>query len=222
MVFETDRALTALTARSTRCRLSTAPAYRDVTAANTSARPASTPSVRARRRQRASARLIDARPFPRGGLDLAFVTRRRRAARRAAAGRRRPGVRARRHRLGILERRPWLPLARREDETLALTRDGHVRLQAAAAGQPGRATHDRRRPTCRATGSARACGQSAYEIPPRLLAVRANTRGATEAQTIAARSSAAATAGPTRCSRPPASPSSPAPWCSRSTRAKAS
>src|SRR5262249_52365820 len=77
----------------------------------------------------------------------------------------------------------WLPLKVAKDETLALTRLGFVVLKAPAKGQLvaaklGLAT-DKARFWLRAHVVA-----SAYEMPPRLLAVRANAIAANAAQTV--------------------------------------
>jgi predicted phage baseplate assembly protein len=79
----------------------------------------------------------------------------------------------------------WRTLTLLRDDTLSLTRSGHIKLKLPAAGIPltAKASVPPTDPTLRYWIRARVV-QSQYEQPPRLLAIRMNTFGVEQAETI--------------------------------------
>jgi predicted phage baseplate assembly protein len=78
----------------------------------------------------------------------------------------------------------WRPLTLLSDDTLALTRSGIVRLKTPPAGQVVAAKLGKKPDKARFWLRAR-LDYAAYEVPPLLLAVRANAVRATQAQSVA-------------------------------------
>jgi predicted phage baseplate assembly protein len=183
VIFETDRALIALTARLDAVQVFEQPAYRDVSAANEPPRggfEAFGPRATAE-----SALLLGFRSdleFPEVEIDLALWMASRGDHTAASCGAASVTLDATIvweywdgegfHRLDLIE-----------DDTRALTRSGHVRLQAPPVGRMKRATIGQKADAPRFWIRAR-LERSAYQAPPRLLLVRANTASATQAQTV--------------------------------------
>jgi predicted phage baseplate assembly protein len=186
IIFETDRALIALQATLDAIQILEPPMFRDATAANDSASLGF--DVFGVRGASGAAMLLgfnSTLDFPEVEIDLACYVQ-------SATGGPAPvtcsGGVAPAQLSGTIvweywNGKSWLPMALVEDETLAFTQDGHVRVQAPPAGSLVRDTmgvvNDVERYWIRAR-----LEESRYQVPPRLLAVRTNTIGATEAQTV--------------------------------------
>jgi predicted phage baseplate assembly protein len=182
VVFETDRAITALAARLASVQSFDGFAFRDVTAANEAAEPFEPFGATAGRDAALYLGLESATDIPTVELDLAFV------AGDAAAPK---GVRcdlppASRFAPATLvwefwTGAEWRALSLLEDATLALTRSGHVRLRTPAPGLMvpsvvGEVAAPRRWIRARVE-------RAQYERAPVLRAVRTNTVQATQAET---------------------------------------
>lgn len=185
IVFETDRALIALTAQLDAVQVFEEPSYRDVTRASSSRKVGF--DAFGPRAARGSALLIgfnSTLDFPEVEIDLAFYTQHKTtpASLQCTAGAApmlAPATIVWEYWNGKL----WLPLSLVEDATLAFTRDGHVRLEAPPAGSMVRTTIGEKVDVARYWIRAR-LDRTGYQVPPRLLAVTANTASASEAQTI--------------------------------------
>jgi len=185
IVFETDRALTAIAAKIGAVQSFDGFAFSDVTAANVDARDGFLPFS-----QSAG---IDAAlyigfetttPFPQVELDLAFVTASTNtpksvscdlppASRFASAT----------LRWEYWNGSEWVALDLLNDETLALTRSGHVRLRTPRVGLMAASKVGEKLDIDRVWIRARIL-RAQYERPPVVLAVRTNTISATQAQTV--------------------------------------
>lgn len=185
ILFETDRALIALQAALDAVQVFEQPSFRDVTAANDLHKAGFQPF--GPRAAVGSALLVgfnSGLPFPEVEIDLAFVTQTKGGdGALACTGGLRPSFAPATIAWEYFNAKVWLPLSLIEDETAALTRDGHVRLQAPPAGSLVRATVGQKTDTPRYWLRGRLT-QSGYQVPPRLLAVRSNTVSATNAQTV--------------------------------------
>ena len=186
IIFETDRALIAITAALDAVQVMEPPMYKDVSIANSEAKTGFAPFGNL---ARSGAALLlgftSTLPFPELELDLAFHTQ---PASGAIAPAHCTGGVTPASIYGEIAWEYWngsdwvgMPLV--EDDSAALTRDGHVRVQLPSAGSVVLDTMgvktDRPRYWIRARLVA-----SHYQLPPRLLAVRTNTASVTQAQTI--------------------------------------
>lgn len=184
IVFETDRAITAIAARLSSVQAFDGFAFEDLSAANAAALESFAPFGNAAGIDSALYLGFETTaPFPQVELDLAFVA--------ASAGAPKsvncslsPSSRFASARMiweywnGI----DWRPLDLLIDDTLAFTRSGHVRLKTPVAGVMvadtiGEVTLPRIWMRARLV-------QAQYERPPVLRSVRTNTVAATQAQTI--------------------------------------
>lgn len=185
IVFETERAITALEAQLDRVQTGSGNSLRDVSAANTSL-DEEIKAFGATAREDAVLALgfNSAAAFPEVELDLAFWIA-------SGANDRAPDpVRCG----GSVTRPPaeivweswdgdgWRRLTVLSDETVAFTRSGHVRLRGPRAGQVvlsglGEVADPRYWIRARLI-------RSGYTRPPRLLAIRTNTAPAIQAQTV--------------------------------------
>ncbi len=185
IIFETDRALVALTAALDAVQVFEEPTYRDVTAANAAAKNGF--ETFGPRAAEGSALLLGFNttlPFPEVEIDLAFFTQSKLGAQPFhCTGGIAPAFPPAAIAWEYWNGKSWLGLSLVEDDTLALTRDGHVRLQAPPEGSMALATIGQKTDLLRYWIRGRLM-RSGYQIPPRLLAVRTNTASATEAQTI--------------------------------------
>lgn len=186
IVFETDRALIALTAQLDAVQVFEQPTFRDVTLANNLRKTGF--DAFGPRATSGSALLLgfnSTLEFPEVEIDLGFVTQ----AKSKNPSLQCPG--------GITPMfapatiaweywngKLWQPLSLIEDATLALTRDGHVRVMAPPQGSMARTTIGQKTDIARFWIRGR-LDHSGYQLPPRLLAVIANTAVATCAQTVA-------------------------------------
>lgn len=185
IVFETDRALIALTAQLDAVQVFEQPTFRDVTPLNDARKsgfdafgPRAVPG---------SALLVgfsSTLDFPEVEIDLAFVTQQKANNPSLSCS----GGMAPMFATAVIvweywNGKLWQRLSLIEDGTLAFTRDGHVRLMAPAAGSMARTTLGQKSDVPRFWIRGR-LDQSNYQVPPRLLGVVANTIAATEAQTV--------------------------------------
>lgn len=185
IVFETDRALIALTAQLDAVQVFEQPTYRDVTAANT-ARKAGFDAFGPRAAP-GSALLVgfnSTLDFPEVVIDLAFYIQHKATdPSLQCSGGIAPMFAPAKIVWEYWNGKLWLALSIIEDATLAFTRDGHVRLQAPPAGSMARTVIGQKLDVPRYWIRGR-LEHSGYQVPPRLLAIVANTASATEAQTI--------------------------------------
>jgi predicted phage baseplate assembly protein len=185
ILFETDRALIALTAALDAVQVFEPPSFRDATAANNAHKTGF--DAFGPRAAVDSALLLGfngALGFPEVEIDLAFFTSvKGGAASLFCTGGRRPSFAPGTIAWEYWNGKLWLPLSLVEDQTAALTRDGHVRLRAPPAGSMVRSVIGQKVDLPRFWIRGRLV-RSGYQTPPRLLAVRANTASATAAQTI--------------------------------------
>jgi predicted phage baseplate assembly protein len=184
VIFETDRALIALTAQLDAVQVYEPPAFRDVSTANEQRREGF--DAFGPRAAVGGALLLGFRStleFPEVEINLAFWAQPRRgmaALSCAAAERAVPDATI------VWEHwdgKGWSPLDLIEDKTMALARSGHVRVQAPPVGRMKRTQIGQKTDAPRFWIRAR-LKRSNYQVPPRLLAVRANTAAATQAETI--------------------------------------
>jgi predicted phage baseplate assembly protein len=185
IVFETDRALIALTAALDAVQVFETPSFRDVTAANNLHKAGF--DAFGPRAAADSALLLgfnSTLDFPAVEIDVAFFTQSKvGAASLVCTGGVPPAFPPATIAWEYWNGKVWLPLALVEDQTVAFTRDGHVRLQAPPVGSMVRAALGQKTDVPRYWIRGRLV-KSGYQVPPRLLAVVANTASATEAQTI--------------------------------------
>lgn len=184
IVFETDRAVTAIAARLSSVQAFDGFAFEDVSPTNRDAIDAYFPFGRSAGVDAALYLGFEtAVPFPQVELDLAFVTGDERAPRSVHCNlpqsSRFASARAAWEYWNGAE---WRPLDLLVDETMAFTRSGHVRLKTPAPGVMmsdtiGEVTVPRIWIRARLI-------ESQYERPPELRSVRTNTVSATQAQTI--------------------------------------
>jgi predicted phage baseplate assembly protein len=185
VIFETDRALVALTAALDAVQVMEPPMFKDASAANNDAKTGFAPFGNL---ARPGAALLfgfkSTLPFPELELDLAFYTQPTSGT--VAPAHCSGGISAL---SGVIVWEYWngsdwvmMPLV--EDDTAALTQDGHIRVQLPSAGSVFLGTMGVKTDVPRYWIRAR-LDQSNYQLPPRLLAVRTNTASATQAQTIA-------------------------------------
>ncbi len=185
IVFETDRALIALTAALDAVQVFEQPAFRDVSAVNDQHKAGfdafgPRAAVDAALLLGFNSTLV----FPEVEIDLAFFTQSKKGnATLFCTGGLRPSAAPATLAWEYWNGKVWLPLSLVDDETAALTRDGHVRLQSPPSGSLVRSTMGQKIDVPRYWIRARLV-KSGYQVPPRLLAVRANTASATNAQTI--------------------------------------
>jgi predicted phage baseplate assembly protein len=185
VVFETDRALIALTAALDAVQVFEQPTFRDVSAANDLHKAgfeAFGP------RAAVDAALLfgfnSPLPFPEVEIDLAVFTQSKKGnAPLFCTGGLKPAFAPATLAWEYSNGKVFLPLSLVEDQTAAFTRDGHVRLQAPSSGSLVRSTMGQKTDVPRYWIRARLV-KTGYQVPPRLLAVRANTASATNAQTI--------------------------------------
>ena len=185
ILFETDRALVALQASLDAVQVFEQPTFRDVTAANNLHKAGF--DAFGPRAAVDSALLLgfsSTLDFPEVEIDLAFFTQTKGgAASLSCTGGLKPAFApatlAWEYWNGML----WLPMSQIEDQTAALTRDGHVRIESPPAGSMVKSTMGQKTDAPRFWIRARLV-KSGYQIPPRLLAVRANTARATNAETV--------------------------------------
>ncbi|MCC7052822.1 MAG: putative baseplate assembly protein [Gemmatimonadaceae bacterium] len=184
VVFETDRAITAIAARLSSVQAFDGFAFEDLSAANTSALESFAPFGNAAGIDSALYLGFEtAAPFPQVELDLAFVTAAASAPKSVNCA---SGTSARFASARMVweywNGSDWRPLDLLVDETLAFTRSGHVRLKTPAAGVMvadviGEVAAARTWIRARLV-------QAQYERAPQLRAIRTNTVSATQAQTV--------------------------------------
>ena len=184
LVFETDRAITAIKAALDAVQAFDGFAFSDVTVANADAVEGFLPFGPAAGDDSALYLGFDpASPIPPLELDLAFVIAAQGAPKHVScdvpSSSRFASATIRWEYWGGTE---WRPLDLLVDETLAFTKSGHVRLRTPAAGLMAPDTFGEIA-TPRTWIRARVL-VSQYERAPRLLAVRTNTVSATQAQTV--------------------------------------
>lgn len=187
IVFETDRALVAITASLDAVQVMEPPMFKDVSVPNTDAKTGFAPFGNL---ARTGAALLfgfkSALPFPELELDLAIYTQ---PAAGAVAPAHCTGGLAAKMVSGVIvweywNGQDWVQMALVEDDTAACTRDGHVRVQLPSSGSVVLDTMGVKADAPRYWLRAR-LDQSNYQLPPRLLAVRTNTASTTQAQTVA-------------------------------------
>jgi predicted phage baseplate assembly protein len=185
VVFELDRALVAITAALDAVQVMEPPMFKDVSIANADAKSGFAPFGNL---ARSGAALLlgfnSGLAFPEVELDLAFFAQSPTGKITAAAC----GSAAAAKKLATIaweywNGSDWMPMALVEDETAALTRDGHVRVQLPPSGTVVLATMGVKTDVPRYWIRAR-LEQSNYQLPPKLLAIRTNTAPATQAETI--------------------------------------
>jgi predicted phage baseplate assembly protein len=184
LIFETVRGLVARRARLDAVLASDGSNFTDVTAANTNAVDGFQPfGPQARAGAELALGFVDAAPLPVGELDFAVVVRRDALSAQflaCATPAYPPATLAWEYWDGAR----WQCLDLLKDETLALTRTGHVvlRIPAAGVGAKTKLTGDPKEPA-RMWLRARVAA-SQYERAPELLAVRTNTIAVEQAETI--------------------------------------
>jgi predicted phage baseplate assembly protein len=184
IIFETDRAITAVTATLDAVQVFEPPMFKDVSTANGDGKTGYAPFGNL---ARTGAALLlgfkSSLPFPELELELAFFSQ-------AAAGAVAPatcGTAAGASSGQIIweywNGSDWISMVTVEDDTAALTQDGHVRVQTPPQGDVFADTMGTKTDIARYWLRAR-LDFSQYQLPPRLLAVRTNTASATQAQTV--------------------------------------
>jgi predicted phage baseplate assembly protein len=185
IAFETERAIYALTAVLDAVQVYEEPTFRDVTLANAGLKSGF--DAFGPRAAEGSALLLgfsSTLDFPEVEIDLAFWTQSKQpTAALFCTGGITPTLAQAVFVWEYWNGKIWLPLSLVEDATFAFTRDGHVRLKAPAAKSMVLSTMGVKTDAKRYWIRAR-LATSGYQIPPRLLGVRANTTPATQAQTI--------------------------------------
>lgn len=186
IVFETERAITAIEAQLDRIQTGSGSALRNVSAANVSLDEEIKPfGATAREGAVLALGFNSASAFPEVELDLTFWTSAGVNA-SAPAPVRCGGAAAARPPADIVweswDGAGWRRLTVLSDETLAFTRSGHVRLRGPRNGQIvrsglGQVAEPRYWVRARLE-------RSGYTRPPRLLAIRTNTAPAIQAQTV--------------------------------------
>ncbi len=186
IVFETDRALVALAARLASVQAFDGSAYQDFSRFNELALDGFTPFGGSADVD--SAFLIgfdSSKPFPQVELDLAITVRDDWSERGMRADSASSANSAKFASADLVweywDGTAWAPLSLLKDETLALTRSGHIYLKTPAVGaikfdSVGEVADPRYWIRARVV-------RSSYERAPQLLAVRTNTARATQAQT---------------------------------------
>lgn len=184
IVFETDRALTAIAAKLASVQGFDGYAYDDVSQANTDAADGFLPFGRTAAKDCALLIGFDyAQPFPQVELNLAMTVMDDGATQAVSCDvLRTVAYPSADIAWEYWNGSAWRSLSLLKDETVALTRSGHIYLQTPAPGvmQPsvvGEVTDSRYWIRGRIT-------RSAYEKVPNLLAIRTNTISATQAETI--------------------------------------
>ena len=185
ILFETDRALIALQAQLDAVQVFEQPTFRDVSAQNNLHKAGF--EAFGPRAAVDSALLLgfnSTLDFPEVELDLAFFTQTKGgAATLRCTGGMAPTFAPATIVWEYWNGKSWLPMSLVEDQTAALTRDGHVRIEAPPAGSMVRDTIGTKVDVARFWIRGRLV-RSGYQVPPRLLAVRSNTASATNAQTV--------------------------------------
>ncbi len=184
VIFETVRALVAWRARLDAVFASDGSNYTDVTAANTNATDGFQPfGPQARAGAELAFGFVDTAPLPAGELDLGIIVNRDALSAQylaCATPAYPPATLAWEYWDGAR----WQCLDLLKDETLALTRSGHVVLRIPAAGISAKTklTGDPKEPARMWLRARLAVSQ--YERAPELLAVRTNTAAVEQAETI--------------------------------------
>jgi predicted phage baseplate assembly protein len=184
IVFETDRALTAIAAKLASVQSFDGYSFSDLSQANTDGIDGFLPFGTAPARD--SALLIGfdyAQPFPKVELNLAIIVTDDGAARGVSCDQLRTVAFASADiAWEYWDGAAWRSLSLLKDETVALTRSGHVYLQTPAPGLMVAAVMGEV-PNARYWIRGRIT-RSAYERVPSLLAIRTNTVSATQAETV--------------------------------------
>jgi predicted phage baseplate assembly protein len=184
LIFETLRAITCWRARLDAVYASDGYSYTDVSAANANATDGYQPfGPQARAGAELALGFIDAAPLPAGELDLAIVVGTDGSA-AAFLGCGTPMYPPATLAWEYWDGARWQPLDLLKDETLALTRSGHVSLRIPAGG-----IVNKTKLTTNSKEIARywihaRLADSQYELVPGLLAVRTNTVAVEQAETI--------------------------------------
>lgn len=184
IVFETDRALTAIAAKLASVQTFDGYAYDDVSQSNTDATDGLLPFGRVASKDCAVLIGFDyAQPFPQVELNLAVTVTDDGAAQGVSCDVLRTVAYASADIVWeYWNGTAWRPLSLLKDETVAFTRSGHIYLQTPAPGLMqtsviGEVTDPRYWIRGRIT-------RSAYERVPSVLAIRTNTVSATQAETV--------------------------------------